>query len=103
MPFLVGLRDTAKEGLFIRNVTDSSSSVSGQFQQVVAAFLSQPGLPFAGLLSAERVQRVFAKHQNLFAMNGIYSTDVKGGAARIHVLPNAATLLHRNDITMHVG
>ena len=58
----------------MRNVTDSSSSVSGQFQQVVAAFLSQPGLPFAGLLSAERVQRVFAKHQNLFAMNGIYST-----------------------------
>ncbi len=58
----------------MRNVTDSGSSASGQFQQVVAAFLSQPGLPFAGLLSAERVQRVFAKHQNLFAMNGIYST-----------------------------
>ena len=58
----------------MRNVTDSQSSASGQFQQVVAAFLAQPGLPFSGVLSAERVQRVFATHQNLFAMNGIYST-----------------------------
>ena len=58
----------------MRNVTDSCRSASGKFQQVVAAFLAQPGLPFAGVLSAERVQRVFAKHQNLFAMNGIYST-----------------------------
>ena len=58
----------------MRNVTDSRSSASGQFQQVMAAFLAQPGLPFAGVLSAERVERVFAKHQNLFAMHGIYST-----------------------------
>jgi len=58
----------------MRNVTESSSSASGKFQQVVAAFLAQPGLPFSGVLSAERIERVFAKHQNLFAMNGIYST-----------------------------
>lgn len=58
----------------MRNLTDSQSSASGKFQQVVAAFLAQPGLPFAGVLSAERVQRVFAKHQNLFAMNRTYST-----------------------------
>lgn len=58
----------------MRNVTDFSSSASGQFQQVVAAFLSQPGLPFASVLSSERVQRIFGKHQNLFAMHGIYST-----------------------------
>lgn len=58
----------------MRNITDSDNSASGKFQQVVAAFLAQPGLPFAGVLSAERVQRVFAKHQNLFAMDSIYST-----------------------------
>ncbi|MEK7293435.1 MAG: hypothetical protein AAB049_00540, partial [Nitrospirota bacterium] len=56
------------------NVTDSSHCASGKFQQVVAAFLAQSGLPFAGVLSAERVERIFAKHQNLFAMHGIYST-----------------------------
>ena len=60
------------------SLSDSSHSVSGSssggFQQVVAAFMSQPGLPFAAVLSAGRVARIFAKHKNLFAMNGIYST-----------------------------
>ena len=41
---------------------------------MVAAFLSQPGLPFAAVLSAGRVERIFAKHQNLFAMGRVYST-----------------------------
>ena len=56
------------------NVTDSSHSASGKFQPLMAAFLAQPGLPFAEVLSAERVERVFTKHQNLFGLNGIYST-----------------------------
>ncbi|MBC8116196.1 MAG: IS4 family transposase [Candidatus Saccharimonas sp.] len=58
----------------MRNVTDFGSGASRQFQRVVAAFLSQPGLPFASVLSAERVQRIFGKHQNLFAMRGLFST-----------------------------
>ena len=56
------------------SVSDTSRPVSGGFQQVVAAFLNQPGLPFASVLSAERVARIFARHQNLFARSGIYST-----------------------------
>ncbi|MCX7419149.1 MAG: hypothetical protein NT013_06385 [Planctomycetia bacterium] len=40
----------------------------------MAAFLAQPGLPFASVLSSERVEQVFAKHNNLFAMRGIFST-----------------------------
>ena len=60
----------------MRNVTDSGGSASGKFQQVVAAFLAQPGLPFAGVLSAERVERIFAKHGNLFGVDAIYSTVV---------------------------
>ena len=58
----------------MRNVTDFGSSASRQFQRVVAAFLSQPGLPFASVLSSERVRRIFSKHQNLFSMHGIFST-----------------------------
>jgi len=50
------------------------------FRQVVAAFLSQPGLPFAQVLSAERVERIFAKHGNLFGMSAVYSTIVTLGA-----------------------
>jgi len=46
------------------------------FRQVAAAFLSQPGLPFAQVLSAERIERIFAKHGNLFGMSAIYSTVI---------------------------
>ena len=60
------------------SISDAVQPVSGRpgggFQRVVAAFLNQPGLPFASVLSAERVERIFAKHQNLFAMNCVYST-----------------------------
>ena len=48
---------------------------SAGFQKVVAAFLTQ-GLPFAEVLSAERIQQVFSKHDNLFAIRNIYSTSV---------------------------
>ena len=62
----------------MESLSDSSHSVSGSssggFQRVVAAFLGQPGLPFAAVLSAGRVARVFARHRNLFAMSGIDST-----------------------------
>jgi putative transposase len=36
----------------------------------------QPGLPFARVLSAERIERIFAKHGNLFGMSAVYSTVV---------------------------
>jgi putative transposase len=49
---------------------------SASFRQVAAAFLSQPGLPFAQILSAERIERIFAKHGNLFGMSAVYSTVV---------------------------
>jgi len=55
-------------------LSDVCQSVSGGFQRVMAAFLNQPGLPFASVLSAERVERIFARHKNLFAMGRVYST-----------------------------
>ena len=57
-------------------LADSSASGSNSFQKVVAAFLAQPGLPFAHVLSAERIERIFAKHDNLFGAGAIYSTAV---------------------------
>lgn len=54
-------------------IPNSSSSGSNHFQKIVDAFLSQPGLPFANVLSAERIQRMFAKHGNLFG-GTVYST-----------------------------
>ena len=37
---------------------------SSTFHKVVDAFLSGEGLPFAGILSVERIERIFAKHGN---------------------------------------
>lgn len=54
---------------------DSGNSDSRSFQGIVAAFLSQPGLPFANVLSAERIARIFAKHGNLFG-GTVYTTAV---------------------------
>lgn len=55
-------------------IPNSDNSGSGSFQKIVDAFLSQPGLPFAAILSAERIERVFAKHGNLFGIGTIYGT-----------------------------
>lgn len=47
---------------------------NGGFQTIVDAFLAGDGLPFARLLSAERIRSVFAAHASLFGMGMIYST-----------------------------
>lgn len=49
---------------------------SGKFQQVVDVFLTGDGLPFAEILSAERVERIFRKHGCLFGRHGVYSTAI---------------------------
>ena len=57
-------------------LANNSDNCPSSFQQVVASFLSQPGLPFAGILSAERIERIFARHGNFFGVGRIYSTAV---------------------------
>lgn len=57
----------------MRSIVDSDHSGRGGFQQVVVAFLLQPGLPFASVLSPERVERVLAKHGGLFGQNAVFS------------------------------
>lgn len=49
---------------------------SSSFQQLADAFLSTPGLPFADILSAERIERIFAKHGCLFGRHGVYTTAI---------------------------
>ena len=58
------------------SVSQPAKHGGSSFQQVVAGFLSQPGLPFATVLSAERIERIFAKYENLFGVGEIYSTAV---------------------------
>jgi len=51
-----------------------ASAGSAAFRKLVDAFLASEALPFARILSAERIQRVFANHHGLFGQRGIYST-----------------------------
>src|SRR5438046_6076966 len=60
----------------MRNLPRDDDRDSSGFGQVVEAFLLQPGLPFAEVLSAERIERIFARHGNLFGTGRVYSTPL---------------------------
>lgn len=60
----------------MRSIAASRIPGSSNFRQVLAGFLLQPGLPFSQVLSAERIERIFTKHDNLFGMTTVYSTVV---------------------------
>jgi putative transposase len=47
---------------------------SRSFQKVVDAFLVGDRLPFTQILSAERIEGIFAKHGCQFGMHGVYTT-----------------------------
>ena len=47
---------------------------SFSFQNTVAGFMAQPGLPFANILSAELIDRIFRKHGGLFGR--VYTTSI---------------------------
>jgi hypothetical protein len=49
---------------------------SGDFQRIVDAFLAGAGLPFAEILSAERIERIFRRHGCLFGQHGVYTTAI---------------------------
>jgi len=58
----------------MRRVTSGGRRGNLGFQRIVDAFLAGDGLPFAGVLSAGRIRRVFAEHENLFGLDRVYST-----------------------------
>jgi putative transposase len=49
---------------------------SRSFQKVADAFLAREGLPFAWILSAERIERIFARHGCLFGLRGVYTAAI---------------------------
>jgi hypothetical protein len=67
----------AKEGFFMAQLlSDCPSRGTSGFQNVARAFLSGTDLPFAEVLSADRIERVFRKHRCDFGQRGIYSAAV---------------------------
>jgi len=67
-------------------VPNSRDRGSGSFQKVADAFLAGEGLPFAKILSAERIERIFANHGGLFGVHGIYTTAIMVWAFLAQVL-----------------
>ena len=49
---------------------------NSRFDPVADPFLQQPGLPFAQVLNSQTIERVFARHDGLFAEDDIYSTPL---------------------------
>ena len=61
------LPENDQGGFFMRQpVSDSGDSEQPGFQQIVDGFLLQPGLPFADVLSSEKINRIFRRHGGLF-------------------------------------
>ena len=58
------------------SITHAARCGTRSFQRITAGFLSTPGLPFAALLAADRIEQVFAKHSGLFGQSGIYDTSL---------------------------
>ena len=57
-------------------IPNSPQRGSRGFQKVVAVFLAGSGLPFAEILSAERIAHIFARHDCLFGRHGVYNTAI---------------------------
>lgn len=75
-PSLVAGRNENQGGFFMRSLSGSPGNRRAGFQRVVTSFLSQPGLPFATVLTAERIAGIFEKHGNLFGRGQVYTTVV---------------------------
>jgi hypothetical protein len=58
------------------DIPNSRRGGSPNFQRIVDAFLLGEGLPFSSVLSAERIERVFAKHGCTFGLCGIYNAAI---------------------------
>ena len=53
------------------HIPDSPNGGSSSFQQIVEAFLAHDGLPFADVLTGERIERAFGRHDALFRQHGV--------------------------------
>ena len=59
------------------------------FGDSMAVFLSQPGLPFANVLTEDRIVRIFARHQGLFGR--VYTTALVMWAFMSQILCDGKT------------
>ncbi len=58
------------------SIPNSPRRDSRSFRQIVDAFLGGEGLPFAEVLSSDRIERVFLEHGGVLGLHGIYTTAI---------------------------
>ena len=87
----------------MRGIPNSGGHGSGDFRQIIVGFLSQPGLPFAQILSAERIERIFTKHGNLFGVGQVYSTAVMVWSFLSQVLRDGKEASCQAAVAQHRG
>jgi hypothetical protein len=67
----------AREGFAMTTtLTPNPTDSNHPFHAIAESFLQADGLPFADVLTAESVERVFRDHDALFGQNDIYSTQI---------------------------
>ena len=59
-----------------QDIPDSPGRGSSSFRQIVDAFMTQGGLPFSNVVTEERIETTFARHDGLFGQHGVYSTAI---------------------------
>ena len=52
------------------------ASFQNDFSVIANSFLRTPGLPFASVLDAAAIERVFREEEALFGQNDIFSTQI---------------------------
>ena len=57
-------------------IPNSPRRDSRSFEKVVDVFLAGDGLPYAEILSADRIDLIFRKHGCLFGLPGVYTTAI---------------------------
>lgn len=75
-PSLAWGRTEAWEGYFMYRRKTPRNLRGDRFDTVADSFLQQSGLPFCNVLSGERIEQIFAKHDGLFGEDDIFSTSI---------------------------
>jgi hypothetical protein len=65
-----------KEGFIMTSLSTPRTGGKTPFSVIADPFLHDPGLPFASVLDAASIQRVFREEEALFGQEDIFSTEI---------------------------
>jgi putative transposase len=75
-PSLARLPIRTKEGFVMTSLSTPPARGKNEFAVIADSFLHDPGLPFASVLDADVIRRVFQEEEALFGQEDIFSTQM---------------------------